>query len=256
MLAWLFATTTMPSSPKKKGSSFSFSLLGRKASGYFHVRSVQVRVIPGTDPVEVIERAARDAIIERPDLTSATEINVTVYKVPEPFSPVQPSLTIAQPREPFGNDEADPVVQPGELEAIVNAGFLGKCSKLDSLSTLEDDALFKRYLIVVFEIQIQFLLFDAPSNSYFGPGEVTVGLDQTFEVVYEAAEKRVLSLCRGEISNKEFYHGKIDVMIGMVMQVFGLNFRPIVSDEPIATRVPSQRIRVTRSRSIRLSHEA
>ena len=211
----------MPSSPKKKGNSFSFSLLGRKASGYFHVRSVQVRVNPGTDPVEVIERAARDAIIKRPDLTSATEIKVTVYKVPEPFSPVQPSLTIAQPRKPFGNDEADPVVQPGELEDIVNAGFLGECSKLDSLSTLEDDALFKRYLIVVFEVEIRFLLFDASSQPYYGSGAVTVELDQTFAVVFEAAKKRILSLPRRDI-REGFGHGTVDVELLYIMEVCGL----------------------------------
>jgi hypothetical protein len=91
LASWLSAATTMPHSEKKKReTSFIFFLLERSASRHLYVESVQVWGTPGIDDTveRVITRAARDAIRLRSDLTSTTEIDLTVYEVLEPLIPV------------------------------------------------------------------------------------------------------------------------------------------------------------------------
>ncbi|KAF9643961.1 hypothetical protein BDM02DRAFT_3272735 [Thelephora ganbajun] len=150
---------------------YRFYLLEKKTPGYTCIGHEEV-LGSATDSVKV---TARTAISQRLDLLSTTNIKLDVYQPPEPFE--DRGMGILELRK--------------KLQEIFDDKYQNTCLQFSANDRLGAIKL-KEHLIVVFTFEFQFFLFDHPTNTYFGKGEVTAGADQTVGVIEGAARKYIV----------------------------------------------------------------
>lgn len=171
--------------------TYRFCLLEKDATSYIYFGMTEVMGL-ATDPVKVIEDAARKKIKEGRGVYSIANIKVDVLEVPQSLTLVKPLLKISQPTKPIAA-ESDELGE--KLEQTFSDDYrktCRSCTTLDNLGAMDPNL--REHLILVFRARVEFHFVLFQAGKYFCEGHVSLELDETVRAVMAAARDRIQDL--------------------------------------------------------------